>query len=79
MNLLNFRRELNEIINRTDARRPREATLKLTKAEVDYLWLLTALDITRIDAIDSENERDAHYRVRHSLREKLFWAAFMGN
>ena len=47
-------------------------TVELTAAEKDYIWLLTSLDAMRIHAMENDREQDYHYRIRHSLRTKLF-------
>ncbi len=48
-------------------------TLNLTQAEIDYIWLLTSLDITRIDQ-SQRNHKDETLLIRHNLRTKLYTA-----
>jgi len=49
-----------------------DIVIELTEAEKEYIWLLTALDAMRIDSMKSEEQKDYHYQVRHSVRSKLF-------
>ena len=46
--------------------------IELTEAEREYIWLLTALDAMRIGSMETEEQKDYHYQVRHSVRSKLF-------
>lgn len=48
--------------------------ITFTVEELDYLWLLTALDAMRIHAMENGAAQDLNYSVRHSVRDKLLRA-----
>ncbi|MBD3261619.1 MAG: hypothetical protein GF334_08065 [Candidatus Altiarchaeales archaeon] len=49
-----------------------DTVIKLSEEEVNYIWLLTALDALRLDMELDNQLKVTQYRIRHSIRKKLF-------
>lgn len=49
-----------------------EHEIKLTQDEIDYIWGLTAMDVSRIKYQLPEKQQPRALKIRHSVRKKLF-------